>query len=71
MIRAVEQLREAATFQNITQAQIARDAGISVSGVSRILSGNRNPSAGTLERMAAGVGRELRLVPENKEGGVE
>lgn len=45
--------------QGITQAELAKRCGIKQSNLSRIESGNGNPSLSTLRRIARGLGKVL------------
>ena len=47
--------------QNLTQKELARRIGIKQSNISRLESGNYNPSLGFLKRVATGLGKELHI----------
>lgn len=47
--------------QHMTQEQLAQATGINQANISRLENGTANPSLGTLKRLAAGLGMELRL----------
>lgn len=55
--REIRRLREAKGW---SQAKLAGDAGMGVSGISQIETGARNPSAATLQRIAEALGVEVR-----------
>jgi len=46
----------------LTQTQLAAKTGIDQSDISRIESGDANPSLNTLKRLAAGMDMKLKLV---------
>ena len=45
----------------LTQKQLSDRTGITQADISRLESGNANPSLHTLQRLAAGLGMELRV----------
>ncbi|QIM62193.1 transcriptional regulator [Pasteurellaceae bacterium Orientalotternb1] len=47
--------------QGITQKELARRTGLKQSAVSRLETGNYNPSLAFLERIAQGIGKELHI----------
>lgn len=47
--------------QNMTQAQLAEKSGIRQSNISRIESGACSPTVATLEQLAAGMGKKLKI----------
>lgn len=47
--------------KNITQKELADITGITQADISRIETGNSNPSIQTLQRLAAGLGMRIRL----------
>jgi len=57
----IDQLIQARADLNITQAELARRTGIRQSNISRLESGNYNPSLAFLKKVAAGLGRELHV----------
>lgn len=54
--------------KDITQKQLAEITGIPQADISRLENGNANPSLKTLQRLAAGMGMQLKLefVPTNR-----
>lgn len=54
MIRAREE-------QKVSQRQLAERTGIAQADISRIETGDGNPTLQTLQRLAAGLGMKLRL----------
>ena len=57
----VKQIINARTEQNITQKELADRIGIKQSNISRLESGNHNPSLEFLKKVAAGLGKELHI----------
>jgi len=57
--RLVQQLIDYRREQNLTQAQLAERIGITRSNLSRLESGNYNPSLAFLKRVAKGMGKKL------------
>ncbi len=57
----ISQIIRARETQGITQAELARRTGIRQSNISRLESGNYNPSVEFLSRIAAGLGMELHI----------
>lgn len=51
----------ARTEQNITQKELAERLGIKQSNISRLESGNYNPSLDFLKKVAEGLGKELHI----------
>lgn len=47
--------------QNITQQQLAEKTGIKQSNISRLESGQYNPSIGFLKKIAKGLGKKLHI----------
>jgi len=52
---------EARKTSGLTQSQLAERAGISQGDISKIETGNANPSLNTLKRLATGMDMRLRL----------
>lgn len=57
----MESLYIARNEQGLTQAELAQRCGIKQSNLSRIESGNGNPSLETLRRIARGLGKVLTI----------
>ena len=47
--------------QNLTQAQLAERSGVRQSNISRIENGTCSPTIATLEQLATGMGKKLRI----------
>ena len=64
LIRAMVDAREAT---HISQQELSKRTGISQAEISRIENGNRNPSIKLLQRLAEGMGMNLKIsfVPQN------
>lgn len=58
VIRAIIDAR---VKQNLTQAQLAEKTGIRQSNISRIENGNCSPTVETLQQLAKGMGKKLRI----------
>jgi len=54
-------ISEARRKNGITQTQLAEKTGIDQSDISRIETGEANPSLNTLKRLAAGMGMKIKL----------
>ncbi|MCE9533282.1 MAG: helix-turn-helix domain-containing protein [Planctomycetes bacterium] len=60
-------LRQEREKQNLTQAQLAAKIGMDEPAISRIEKGlNLNPTLDTLNRIAAGLGKEIEVVLSNE-----
>lgn len=57
----VRQIIQARTEQNLTQKDLANRIGIRQSNISRLESGNYNPSLVFLKKVAEGLGKELHI----------
>ena len=57
----IEQIILARTEQGITQAELAKITGTKQSNISRFESGNYNPSLEFVQKIAHGLGKELRI----------
>ena len=57
----VKQIIQARTEQNLTQQELADRLGITQSNISRLESGNYNPSLDFLKKIARGLGKELHI----------
>lgn len=58
---AIEQIIRARKEQNITQAELAKRVGTQKSNISRLESGNYNPSLDFLVKVAESLGKSLRI----------
>lgn len=58
----IKQIIQARTEQNLTQRELADKIGIKQSNISRLESGNYNPSLDFLKKIASGLGKELHIV---------
>ena len=57
----IKQIIKARSEQNITQKELADKIGIKQSNISRLESGNYNPSLDFLKKVATGLGKELHI----------
>ena len=57
----IRQVIQSRTEQNITQKELADRIGIKQSNISRLESGNYNPSLEFLKKVANGLGKELHI----------
>jgi len=57
----VRQLISARADQGLTQKELAQRIGIRQSNISRLESGNYNPSLAFLKKVAAGLGKQLHV----------
>ena len=66
IIQAIIDARKSA---GLTQKELAQRTGIAQSDISKLETGNANPSLKTLQRLAEGMGMRMRLtfVPANGE----
>lgn len=58
---AIEQIIKARKEQNMTQAELARKVGTQKSNISRLESGNYNPSLDFLAKVSAALGKHLNI----------
>lgn len=58
---AIEQIIRARKEQNITQAELAKRVGTQKSNISRLESGNYNPSLDFLTKVAESLGKKLTI----------
>ena len=58
---AIEQIIRARKEQNITQAELAKRVGTQKSNISRLESGNYNPSLDFLAKVAESLGKEISV----------
>jgi DNA-binding XRE family transcriptional regulator len=56
-----KQLIEARIAGNLTQKELAERIGVKQSNISRLESGSYNPSVEFLQKIAKGLGKELRI----------
>lgn len=59
--QAIEQILKARKEQNITQAELAKRVGTQKSNISRLESGNHNPSLDFLSKVAESLGKRLTV----------
>ncbi len=57
----IQALIDARKESGMTQKELAAKTGIAQSDISKIENGNANPSLRTLQRLAKGMGRKLRI----------
>jgi len=57
----IRQLIAARADQGLTQKELAQRIGIRQSNISRLESGNYNPSLAFLKKVAAGLGKQLHV----------
>lgn len=57
----IKQIIQARTEQNLTQKDLAERIGMKQSNISRLESGEYNPTVDFLKKVADGLGKELRI----------
>lgn len=57
----IKQVIKNRTEQNLTQKELAKRVGIKQSNISRLESGNYNPSLDFLKKIAGGLGKEIHI----------
>jgi transcriptional regulator with XRE-family HTH domain len=57
----IKQIIQTRTEQNLTQQELAERIGIKQSNISRLESGQYNPSLDFLKKVAGGLGKELYI----------
>ena len=57
----IRQVIQSRSEQNITQKELAERIGIKQSNISRLESGNYNPSLEFLKKIASGLGKEVHI----------
>lgn len=57
----IQAMIDARKESGLTQKQLAEKTGINQADISKLERGNANPSLKTLKRLAAGMGRTLRV----------
>ena len=57
----IRQIIQSRTEQNITQKELADRIGIKQSNISRLESGNYNPSLEFLKKIASALGKEIHI----------
>ena len=57
----IRQVIQSRIEQNITQKELADRIGITQSNISRLESGNYNPSLEFLKKVASGLGKEIHI----------
>ena len=60
-IAVIQAMIEAREKSNITKKELSRRTGIAQTEISRIENGSRNPSIKLLQRLAAGMGMNLKI----------
>jgi transcriptional regulator with XRE-family HTH domain len=60
----IEQIIIARTTQGISQKELAERTGTKQSNISRFESGDYNPSLEFMQKLAQGLGKELRITLE-------
>lgn len=60
--RLASSLIRARIQKKLTQQQLADKAGVTQNTITRLESGTTNPTIGTLTRVAAALGKEVKLV---------
>jgi transcriptional regulator with XRE-family HTH domain len=69
MSQLLDTIGDAIRKSDKTPAEIARDAGIAKSQLSRLLSGERGLSVNVLERLARALGLEIVVRPKSRRKG--
>jgi predicted transcriptional regulator len=57
----IEQLIRERSMQNLTQKELAERVGLKQSNISRLESGDYNPTIEFLQKIAKGLGKELHI----------
>ena len=57
----IQAMIEARKSAGLTQKQLAERTGIAQSDISKLETGNANPSLTTLRRLATGMGKQLKI----------
>ncbi|MBQ7656918.1 MAG: helix-turn-helix transcriptional regulator [Clostridia bacterium] len=57
----IKALIQARNDSGLTQKQLSERTGITQADISKLENGNANPSLRTLQRLATGMGKQLRL----------
>lgn len=57
----IRQIVEARLEEGLSQKELAERCGMKPANLSRLENGNGNPSIATLARIAAGLGRQLKI----------
>lgn len=57
----IKAMLDARSERNMTQKDLAKASGIAQGDISKLENGNANPSVRTLQRLAAGLGKRLKL----------
>lgn len=63
--RLAHSLLRARLSKHMTQAELAKKAGVSQVVIARLESGTSNPTVGTISRVAGALNQELQLVGSN------
>lgn len=57
----IQAIIDARKFSGLTQKQLSERTGIAQADISKLESGNANPSLKTLQRLAAGMGMKIKI----------
>ena len=57
----IQALIDARTAEGLTQKELSQRTGIAQSDISKLENGNANPSVRTLQRLAEGMGKKLKI----------
>ena len=60
-VSIMQALIDARKSSGLTQKQLAERTGITQADISRLETGNANPSLRTLQRLAAGMGKRMKI----------
>ena len=60
-IDVIRAIVDARTSQNLTQKELSERTGINQAHISKLENGNANPSIKTLQRLAAALGKTLKI----------
>lgn len=61
----VEQLKAARRFRHITARELAVRAGVSAVYISQLEHGRYRPTSETIERLAAALDMDVRIIPKS------
>ena len=57
----IQAMIDARKFSGLTQQELSRRTGIAQADISKLENGNANPSLRTLQRLAAGMGMQVKI----------